>query len=46
MTLETDKQDPSGKKRVGGILQRHDSLHRDAEKVSSAQHHGSQVRFS
>ncbi|RLM60546.1 potassium transporter 1-like [Panicum miliaceum] len=42
MALETDKQDPSGEKEVGGILQHHDSLYGDAEKVSSAQHHGSQ----
>ncbi|KAG2571844.1 potassium transporter 19-like [Panicum virgatum] len=42
MALETDKQDPSGKKGVGGFLQRHDSFYGDAEKVSSAQHHGSQ----
>ncbi|CAN6270356.1 unnamed protein product [Urochloa humidicola] len=42
MALETDQQDPArGTKRVG-ILQRHDSLYGDAEKVSSAQYHGSQ----
>lgn len=46
MALETDKQEPREGKKVGRILQRHDSLYGDAEKVPGARNHGSEVSFS
>ncbi|KAL6652819.1 hypothetical protein ACP70R_011744 [Stipagrostis hirtigluma subsp. patula] len=42
MALEAGKQKATEAKRVGGNLQRHDSLYGDAEKVSGARYHGSQ----